>query len=114
MLQADEQVADILIDPDMPLAVSVNASFQYEVAFKKEEAVKVSTTERLGAKLVSLKEKITSPLSTPNPSHANLTDLALNANEKSAQTPVDRPFALRDVDLNIPKGLLRGAEWKLR
>lgn len=71
------------------------------MAFKREEDVKISTREKLGATLAVIKEKLKSPLSTPNPSHVNLPVTNIG---KDPEATTGKPFALRDVNLEIPRG----------
>lgn len=99
MLQAEEQASEINIDQSMEPAIQIHGDFQYELAYSEvADAISTSRRAKLGENLAKLKERIKSPLSTPNPSNVNL------ATEESPSL-AKLPFAIRDVALRIPKGV---------
>ncbi|KAI9632685.1 P-loop containing nucleoside triphosphate hydrolase protein [Dioszegia hungarica] len=105
LLQAEEQADDMNIERDLPYAVSVKGSFQYETTRTQGHADEraVRGAVNLGAKLEDLKKRLKSPLSTPISSQIDLGALGSTAEKNES---VKEPFILKDVNLDIPHGAL--------
>lgn len=91
------------IERDLPYAVSVKGSFQYETTRTQGHADEraVRGAVNLGAKLEDLKKRLKSPLSTPISSQIDLGALGSTAEKNES---VKEPFILKDVNLDIPHG----------
>jgi hypothetical protein len=79
----------------------MNGTFKFEVALEDPEKDQTSTASRVGKRLAALKERIKSPLSTPQTSSVNLTDCIPDPETKDAPK---EPFQLKDLDLQIKRG----------